>query len=238
MRLTDFSSKNSPMPPSLIPGRVVVIDAGFGNVRSVLNALESLGSNACLSRNPVDLRAADALILPGVGAFTDGMKQLRQLELVSILEDLVLNQGKPFLGICLGMQLLARRGDEGGECTGLGWIEAEVTRFSSSSSLKIPHVGWNDVIATVDDPLLGTAGTTNAYYFVHSYHLQVDDPALAVGTCEYGANFPAVIRKNNVWGAQFHPEKSHRAGLRLLANFLGRMKPESTQEDNACSKSD
>ena len=241
MQGVDFLQQSSSEPMSLPSGKIVVIDAGFGNVGSVLNALEVLGAEAQLSREPDALRAADALILPGVGSFADGMRQLESLGLIPILNDCVITSGKPFLGICLGMQLLAKHGEEGGGAEGLGWIDASVVRFAASDDfsdgygtesetgsqklLKIPHVGWNDVETMVNDPILGEKGSRHTYYFVHSYHLRVSNPALAIGMCDYGEPFPAVIRKQNIWGMQFHPEKSHRAGLRLLANFLQQMKP-------------
>lgn len=238
MQGVDFLRQNSSESMNFTPGKTVVIDAGFGNVGSVLNALEVLGVEAQLSRDPDALRRADALILPGVGSFADGMRQLETLELIPILNDCVITDGKPFLGICLGMQLLANHGDEGGGTAGLGWIDADVVRFAASlqeeseagtqKALKIPHVGWNDVQTVVDDPILGEKGSEASYYFVHSYHLRANDPALTVGVCDYGETFPAVVRKDNIWGMQFHPEKSHRAGLRLLANFLKQMKSDTS----------
>jgi imidazole glycerol-phosphate synthase subunit HisH len=238
MQGVDFLRQNSSKSMSLPTGKIVVIDAGFGNVGSVLNALEVLDVEAKLSHDPNALRTADALILPGVGSFADGMRQLETLGLIPILNDCVITNGKPFLGICLGMQLLAKHGEEGGDTAGLGWIDADVVRFVAVSQaesdsgtqkpLKIPHVGWNDVQTVIDDPILGAKGSKATYYFVHSYHLQVNDPALTLGVCDYGGAFPAVVRKNNIWGMQFHPEKSHRAGLRLLANFLKQMKPDTS----------
>lgn len=218
---------------------MAVIDYDFGNVRSVLNALESLGVQSCLSREPSVLKAASHLILPGVGAFGDGIKHLKTMGLIPLLEELVFAQKRPFLGICVGMQLLAQKGFEGGEHDGLGWIDANVIRFASdmntpststddavaasmpvsAKKLKVPHVGWNDVYCEQDNPLLGKAGSTNAYYFVHSYYVQCPPP-LVVGRCDYGIPFPAVIQQDNIFAVQFHPEKSQKAGLQLLENFL------------------
>ncbi len=198
---------------------VAIIDYEFGNVRSVANALEALGAAVQISRSAEVLQSADALILPGVGAFGDGMANLKRFGLISTLEELVLRQKKPFLGICVGMQLLAQTGFEGGEHTGLGWVEAEVIRFETPG-LKVPHVGWNDVRITQKSKLLGEAGEVHSYYFVHSYHLRCRDASIISGVCEYGTEFPAVIERGNIFAVQFHPEKSQKHGLQLLSNFL------------------
>jgi len=202
------------------PGvNVAIIDYDFGNVRSVANALESLGASVQISRDKDVLQAADALILPGVGAFGDGMANLKGFGLISILEELVLWQKKPFLGICVGMQLLAQTGFEGGEQAGLGWLDAEVIRLETPG-LKVPHVGWNDVRTTQSSNLLGDVGAVHSYYFVHSYHLRCRDESVITGVCEYGVEFPAVIEQGNIFAVQFHPEKSQKHGLQLLSNFL------------------
>lgn len=189
--------------------RVAVIDYGMGNVQSVVNALEFIGSSAVLTREPREIQSADRIILPGVGAFGDGMKNLRDFGLIPILEEEVLKKKKPFLGICLGLQLLGTTGLEYGRNQGLGWIPGLVDRLPSENGLRIPHIGWNDV-----KPLGG------AYYFVHSYHLVPEDKSVVTGWCEYGITFCAAIQKDNIWGAQFHPEKSHKDGLKYLRNFI------------------
>lgn len=208
--------------------QVVIIDYEFGNVRSVANAIEMLGAHVQLSRDETVLQQADALILPGVGAFGDGMANLKRFGLIPILERLVLDEKKPFLGICVGMQLLAKTGWEGGEHAGLGWLNADVVRFEvdRTHELKVPHVGWNTVRTLRDNALTGTADMTDTaeamhtYYFVHSYYVACNDPEIVTGTCEYGIEFPAIIQKENIHAVQFHPEKSQNHGLILLSNFL------------------
>lgn len=223
-------------PPQKSPGRVVIIDYEFGNVRSVRNALEALGAEVKISREEADLRAADSLILPGVGAFRDGMANLRRLELIPLLNELVHEHKKPFLGICVGMQLLARKGYEYGEYDGLGWLDAEVVRFEvdKSHDLKVPHVGWNDVKTVMGSPILGDAGEIRSFYFVHSYYLRCNDPGNVVGICDYGIEFPAVLQKDNIFAAQFHPEKSLKHGLKLLADFMATVQSPATVSEAAC----
>ncbi len=255
MHFTDFPPAGMPKSSGHDPASVVIIDYGLGNVRSVANALQALGADVQLSRDPADFKDADGLILPGVGAFGDGMSNLRDLGLIPHLNELVLNQQKPFLGICLGMQLMAKSSTEGGHAEGLGWLNADVVRFpadlqdlqasdSGKSGLKVPHVGWNDVTVKRTCPVLGLPGAVHSYYFVHSYILQCHDADLIAGSCEYGIEFPAVVQQNNILGVQFHPEKSQKHGLALLGNFLHlarnnranvlypQMLPESSQGDS------
>ena len=202
--------------------RVALIDYEFGNVRSVANALEALGAVVQLSRDEEVLHQADALILPGVGAFADGMANLRRFGLIPVLERLVLDEKKPFLGICVGMQLLAKTGWEGGHHAGLGWIDAEVVRFEveQTHNLKVPHVGWNNVRTIRDSALTGAVDVAHTFYFVHSYYLRCNEPNIVAGTCEYGIEFPAIIQQGNIHAVQFHPEKSQKHGLALLSSFL------------------
>lgn len=200
---------------------VVIIDYRLGNVRSVANAVNSMGWNVIISNEPADLQSASHLILPGVGAFEDGMRQLKTLGLVDQLSELVLQERKPFLGICLGMQLLAEKGYENGTHSGLGWIPADAVRFTTENhKLKIPHVGWNDVRSMKNNPILGDKDAVRSFYFVHSYYLQCATEETVIGTCDYGTEFTAVIQQDNIFATQFHPEKSHRSGLNLLHNFL------------------
>lgn len=223
--------------------RVVIIDYGMGNVGSVKNALTFLGQEAVVSLNPEDLERATHLILPGVGAFADGMKNLNSTGLVTVLESEVLKRRKPILGLCLGMQLLASAGEEGGLHKGLGWIKGRVQRFKVDGKLyKVPHVGWNDVYpvrsqtpgVSVD---AGVHRTSNGvyprdratlfqgvkrpiFYFVHSYHLVPEDKSIIAAETEYGGKFVAAVEKDNIFGLQFHPEKSQQEGLKVLENFL------------------
>ena len=198
---------------------VVVIDYGMGNTGSVKNALEYLGASVSISSDKREIESASHLILPGVGAFGDGMKNLEDRGLVNILNNEVLNKKKPFLGICLGMQLLADEGEEGGLNNGLGWIPGKVRKINTGGKLRLPHVGWNDV-SLVRESRMFSGISSNVFYFVHSYFLEPDEKNHVVATCEYGEVMPVVINKENIWGAQFHPEKSQKSGLAFLRNFL------------------
>lgn len=208
-----------------MPLRLAIINYDLGNVRSVANAFESLGTQVTLTRDRTDLKMADCLLLPGVGSFSDGMANLNRLGLVDTLNGLVLEEKKPILGICLGMQLFAKTGHENGVQQGLGWLDAEVVRFPTDLScdgkvLKVPHVGWNDVRTVRDNPLLGPEGLAQSFYFVHSYHMRLNNPKDAIGICDYGMDFTAAAQRGNIFAAQFHPEKSLKNGLRLLKNYL------------------
>ena len=200
---------------------IVVVDYGIGNLGSILNMLKKIGVKAILSRNADDLRNADKLILPGVGAFDTGMKHLLDSGLVETLNDLVLNAKKPTIGLCLGMQLLTKKSEEG-NLPGLGWIDAETVRFrfdGNQNALKIPHMGWNNVTTQQAKPLLNGLEEDARFYFVHSYHIVCHHATDVLGVTHYGFDFPAIIQKENIMGTQFHPEKSHKFGMRLLKNF-------------------
>jgi glutamine amidotransferase len=208
-----------------MPFNLAIIDYELGNVASVANAFEFLGVQVSLTRDVRALMKADCLVLPGVGAFGDGMANLNRLGLVNTLNGLVLEEKKPILGICLGMQLFATTGHENRIQQGLGWLDAEVVRFPADLShegrpLKVPHVGWNDVTTVRDNPLLGPLGHQQSFYFVHSYYMQLKNPADAIGICDYGMPFTASVQKDNIFAAQFHPEKSLKNGLKLLSNYL------------------
>ncbi len=199
---------------------VVIIDYGMGNVGSVQNALEALAYNATISSLEEDIAKADHLILPGVGAFGDGMKNLQQANLAEILTKEVLVNKKPILGICLGMQMMATFGEEGGTHDGLGWIRGTTRKFSlDENTFKVPHVGWNDVKNFGESVLLENIQNP-IFYFVHSYHLVPEDKSVIRGTTDYGEEFVSVLEQGNIFGVQFHPEKSQKAGLDLLNNFL------------------
>jgi len=199
---------------------IVIIDYGMGNLFSVENALKSLGASVKISSRENDIVNAEKLILPGVGAFPDGMKNLQELGLIPFLEREVLEKKKPFLGICLGMQLLATEGEEHKLTRGLGWVAGRVRRFAvDEDTFRIPHVGWNDVMPKSGQPLFQGIESP-IFYFVHSYHLVPDDQSVVAATCQYGETFVAAVKKENIFGTQFHPEKSQKNGLRLLENFL------------------
>ncbi len=199
---------------------LAVIDYGAGNLRSVLHALKHLGvPDLRLARTPADLRGARKIILPGVGAFGAGMEQLRRQELVEPLRAAA-SGGVPYLGICLGMQFLFERSDEMGEHDGLGLLPGRVTRFPRLKGYKVPHMGWNQLEVTRETPLLAGLAAGASAYFVHSYYCAPAEPEDVIATAHYGAPFTAAVQRGSLYGVQFHPEKSQRAGLRLLANFL------------------
>jgi len=200
---------------------IAVVDYGMGNLRSVAKALEAIGEEPLATRDPADLRAASHIVLPGVGAFSQCVANLRATGLVDVLDEEVRQRKKPFLGICLGMQLLANESEEGGWHEGLGWLAASVRRLHDDGGLKVPHIGWNDVRAEPGSPLFKGVRDP-VFYFVHSYYVDCADPRLVSATCDYGVTFPAAIVADNVWAVQFHPEKSQANGLRFLQNFLSR----------------
>lgn len=198
---------------------LAVIDYGAGNLRSVLHALTYLGVESMrVIRSPHELRGADRIILPGVGAFGAGMQKLREQNLIPALKDAVF-AGIPYLGICLGMQFLFEYSDEMGHHEGLGLLPGYVTRFPDMPGYKVPHMGWNEIKPTRPSPLL--QGLDGGYaYFVHSYYcvpLQQSDIILQV---DYGIQVTAAVQRDNIYGVQFHPEKSQRTGLKILSNFL------------------
>ncbi|MCB1182656.1 imidazole glycerol phosphate synthase subunit HisH [bacterium] len=200
---------------------IAIVDAGLGNLRSVANAVAALGAAPAIVRSPHDLAAADAIILPGVGAFGDGMRRLRAGGWVPALEQAVLGEGKPFLGICLGMQLLASRGTEHGDHAGLGWLDGTVTRLPGGDpAVRVPHVGWNDVEIAGDGGMYAGCGPAPDFYFVHSYRFEPADPAVVTGWCTHGVRFAASVARGNIRAVQFHPEKSQGAGMAVLRNFL------------------
>ena len=199
---------------------LAVIDYGMGNLRSVVNAFGMLGFRASVARHPEELRQAEMIVLPGVGAFGDGMKNLRAAGWVEALEEGVGDEGKLFLGICLGMQLLATRGTEHGVHEGLNWVPGTVERLPvDDPALRVPHIGWNDVRFLKKDGLFAGLDDGHTFYFVHSYVFRPEDPGVVSGVCSHGVEFAAGVEVGNIYATQFHPEKSQRAGLAVLKNF-------------------
>jgi glutamine amidotransferase len=199
--------------------QVILVDAGTGNLRSVYKALDSLGANVRLTSDPHLVSNGGRVILPGVGAFGDFMRGLRARG----LEDAILNvvrQGSPLLGICVGMQALFEMGEEMGEHKGLGLLTGRVGRFPDSSGLKIPHTGWNQLWLQSRSPLWQNLRTGEYAYFNHSYFCMPADPRDVIADTDYGIQFASAVQHNNLFGVQFHPEKSQRVGLQILANFL------------------
>ncbi len=201
-------------------GNVVIIDYGMGNVASLQNMVKKIGGNAVIHSDPDQVLKAKKLILPGVGAFDHAMKRLQDLHLLEPLREVVLKKGVPILCICLGCQLLTRRSEEG-ILPGLGWIDAETVRFSFSppTMLRIPHMGWNRVTPKKPSRLLKGLEDGARFYFVHSYHLVCKDKKDVLTTSHYGYEFVSAVERDNIFGTQFHPEKSHRYGLQMIRNF-------------------
>lgn len=200
---------------------VAIIDYGMGNLMSVVNAFHVLGCIARCTKVPQDIAAADRIVLPGVGAFSQGMKNLKAGGWVEALYEEVMNKKKPFLGICLGMQLLATKGTEHEICDGLGWVKGEVVRMNSEDThCRIPHIGWNDVLFLNKGGLYLGLSSPQAFYFVHSYVFVPEKRDVVSGVCNYGSEFVASIETHNIFATQFHPEKSHKVGLGLLKRFL------------------
>jgi imidazole glycerol-phosphate synthase subunit HisH len=199
---------------------LAVIDYGAGNLRSVLHALKHLHApDVRLVQSPDQLAGADKIILPGVGAFGAGMQKLHEQELVEPLKD-ALAAGTPYLGICLGMQFLFERSDEMGDHAGLGVLPGTVTRFPERPGYKVPHMGWNELQPAHASPLLNGLPDPSYAYFVHSYYCVPANPDDILVTTDYGEPFCAGVARDNIYGVQFHPEKSQRTGLRILSNFL------------------
>jgi glutamine amidotransferase len=200
--------------------RIAVVDYGMGNRRSVEKALERVGASAFVSRDPGELRAADGVLLPGVGAFPAAMATIRELGLEALLRELAA-QGMPLFGSCMGMQLLFERSAEHGGAEGLGLLRGEV-RELRAPGLKLPHIGWSEVRwRGGEQPLAAGLPDPAFLYHVHSFVAQPEDEDVILGTAEYGERFPAVVGRGNVFGAQSHPEKSSAHGLALLGNFVG-----------------
>jgi glutamine amidotransferase len=196
-----------------------IIDYGMGNVQSVRNAFELLGCEVRLSGDPERIKDADALVLPGVGAFGEAMSNLRQRRLIEPLRDAVLNDGKPLLGICLGMQLLADESDEHGTHKGLSLIPGHVRSIPVPKGFMIPHIGWNGVRLAQPAPLFRHLQDGDAFYFVHSHRFE-GEAEHVVATTNHGVDITASIRKDRLFAVQFHPERSQRKGLQVLRNFV------------------
>ncbi|MCU0962612.1 MAG: imidazole glycerol phosphate synthase subunit HisH [Pirellulaceae bacterium] len=197
---------------------IVIVDYGMGNLRSVQKACERVGASAQISRDPERLLQADQVILPGVGAFPDAMAELQRCGLVDPLRACI-DRGTPFLGICLGLQLLFEVSTEGGTSHGLGVIPGSVVRFDLPRAYKVPHMGWNQVQVRRRAPILAGIEDGEYFYFVHSYYVAPHDEAVVALETDYGGPFCSMVWRDNVFATQFHPEKSQRAGLRLLEAF-------------------
>ncbi len=198
-----------------------IIDYGMGNLLSVYNAIEICGANVKIINYPEELTKVDKIILPGVGAFANCIKNLNEKGFIDALESEVRYCKKPILGICLGMQVMARKSYEYGEINGLGWIDAEIIKIDSSSpSIKVPHVGWNGINICKKSKLFKEIPNNSDVYFVHSYYMDCKDNTDVTATCDYGTKITAAIERDNLYATQFHPEKSQSLGLKVLENFI------------------
>ena len=200
---------------------IIIIDYGMGNLRSIQYKLEKEGFNTKVSSSIADLELADKFILPGVGAFASGMRNLRDMGILPILQYKVVEKKTPILGICLGMQLLSKWSEEG-NVKGLGWIDAQTKKFSfgADTNLRVPHVGWNTLNIKKDSLLLDGVVENQRFYFTHSFYVSCAHSADVVATTDYGVQLASVFQRDNIFGTQFHPEKSHRRGIGLILNFI------------------
>lgn len=198
---------------------VCILDYGSGNVKSVFNLFSTVADHVVVSNEPEKILGASHIVLPGVGAFGTAMRKIRDTLPMESLEQAVLVEKRPFLGICVGMQVMASQGMEFGEHDGLGWIAGSVEKLDAKG-LPLPHVGWNNVECKQDSPLLAGLGDNPDFYFVHSFAFHAENPQHVLATTEYGEIFCSVIQRENLHGVQFHPEKSQRAGIKLVKNFL------------------
>jgi len=195
---------------------IAIVDYGLGNLKSVKSALDRVGVEAIVTPDAAAIRAADGVVFPGVGAFWRAMENLRELGLVGTMHEIA-EAGTPFLGICLGLQLLFSESSEHGQHAGLDIVAGSVRRFDVG--LKVPHMGWNEVKQAAPSPLFEGIADPSFFYFAHSYYVRPADATVVTGTTEYGVSYASAVQKGNVFGVQFHPEKSGPTGLRMLENF-------------------
>ncbi len=201
---------------------IVIVDYGMGNLNSILNMVKKIGTQAIISSNISDIKKASKLILPGVGAFDNGMNNLQDSEFIPLLNEKVIQNKTPILGICLGMQLLTQRSEEG-QKPGLGWIDADTVRFKfdqKQKELKIPHMRWNSISIQKKSPLFNDFYKEPRFYFVHSYYVLCNNQEDILTKTRYGYDFVSSIMKDNIVGVQFHPEKSLKYGMRFFENFV------------------
>ncbi len=197
---------------------LAIVDYQMGNLRSVQKGFERVGHEATITSDAREIAAADKVVLPGVGGFADAMAELKRRDLITPLADFVA-AGKPFLGICLGLQLLFEGSDEDGDHEGFGWLKGRVKRFAPGPERKVPHMGWNTLTFTGAVPLFAGLADGTYVYFVHSYYADASDPNVVAATADYPEPFCAAIARDNLYATQFHPEKSQRCGLKILDNF-------------------
>jgi len=201
--------------------KVVIIDYGMGNLRSVQKKFQGVGASVEITNDPTLIAKADKLVLPGVGCFANGIKKLKEIGVWDVLNIKVLSEFTPVLGICLGMQLMAKHSEEG-DVEGLGWFDARVVRFRINDTLnyKVPHMGWNSAVPVRRHKIVNNVNENSLYYFVHSYHIECDEKENILTKTEYDYEFVSAIQKENIFGTQFHPEKSHDLGEQVFKNFV------------------
>lgn len=199
---------------------IAIIDYGMGNIHSVRKAMERMGADTLVTNKPEDIRSALKLVLPGVGAFDDAMQEMDRMGLTAVIKEAI-KKKKPLLGICLGMQLLFERSREAKAAKGLGVLRGSVEKFPQRKGLKVPHMGWNQLSLRKNDcPLLSGIAEASYVYFCHSYYPQPDDAGVTAAVCDYGQQFSCAVWQDNVYGVQFHPEKSQEIGLKIIKNFV------------------
>jgi glutamine amidotransferase len=205
-----------------IRNRIVVVDYGMGNIHSIVKKIKHLGGDVFVSSNSDEILKSDKIILSGVGHFKQAMNNLRKSKLIDTLNQAALVQKKPILGICLGMQLMGIKSEEGGDIEGLSWINANVKRIKVSDTIKykVPHMGWNEINIRKESPLMNGVGDKSEFYFSHSYYMDVHEPDLILNETEYFSRFVSAIENQNIFGVQYHPEKSHEAGDIILSNYV------------------
>ena len=205
-----------------IRNRIVVVDYGMGNIHSIVKKIKHLGGDVFVSSNSDEILKSDKIILSGVGHFKQAMNNLRKSKLIDTLNQAALVQKKPILGICLGMQLMGIKSEEGGDIEGLSWINANVKRIKVSDTIKykVPHMGWNEINIRKESPLMNGVGDKSEFYFSHSYYMDVHEPDLILNETEYFSRFVSAIESQNIFGVQYHPEKSHETGDIILSNYV------------------
>ncbi len=204
--------------------KIVIVDYGIGNIKSVATSFSQLGYNAEISNCEKDIKSSDAVVLPGVGAFAEAVSKLKENNLFDVCRQVVLEDKKPFLGICLGMQLIAETSEEGERnnsytSDGLALFPGKVTRIPVTSEFRLPHIGWNNITIKITEPFLNNVQGDGCFYFVHSYHLECEEKYIAATVNYGGIEVVAAVQKDNIFATQFHPEKSQLNGLRLLRRF-------------------
>lgn len=198
---------------------IAIIDYGMGNIRSVSKSFETVGAEVSVTQNPDEIKKAKAIVLPGVGAFRDCMENLSKLGLINVIKEEIL-KGKPYFGICLGLQILFTESEEFGLCRGFDILKGRVVRFNLSENYKIPHMGWNNVKFKKKNRIFEEIPDNSYFYFVHSYYVIPEDSKTVAGVTDYGVEFTSMIIHENIFATQFHPEKSQKMGLKLIKNFV------------------